>query len=365
MPVDIYAIISSNVSKNEEKANTTLPKEAEITDPDIIIEKSQDVNFVTRAFGTSVGTRSLMEETMINGLVKAILFEDTFGKYIQDTSEMNLAIKKFQESLFNKLKEYVQFKSRSETIEDLTLYDEDFEYNANSFESFIKNNSAFLKNIFPNLSFQISGNSDGRMTVGNLDNLYSQYSKYRSSKLELDAYIAYFLLLHFDDMVKRIYPSMIIRRSKWNKFETDNFDKYTLGSGAHVLQGWQDQEKEVMPEELMNDVTKELIRNIDIYKFGSGDSTNSKVAVSDFNRIISKIKYIAYTTAAHKLVPTDSDLYNIIISIYGEEIFDGEVTLYKILGNLNMDGACNYQKLFQLLSTETFWKFYAPSDIPN
>lgn len=341
----------------------TESKTDNIEDPSIVIEKSLDVNFTTKAYGTAVGPRSVMESTMREGLRNSIFYEDITDTFVQNTAEVNRNIKKFQEQLFETLKEYVASCSKL-PVERISLYKPiaggELVYTPQTFENFIKKYSKYLNPIFPEL--QIGKYSLDQMNTARLNDLYQDYNNESSnSKLTLDAYNAYFLLLHFDDMVHKIFPSMNIRKSKWNKFETDNIDKYSLGSGAHVVKGWQDQEKEIMPEELMDDVTKELIQNIDIYQYRSNISNNRKVAVSDFNRILTKIKQLANTAKAHDVMPEDSDLHRIVESIYGTNEFNGEITLYKILGNLNDDAAINYANLFKLLSTDAFWKFYATS----
>ena len=76
------------------------------------------------------------------------------------------------------------------------------------------------------------------------------------------------------------------------------------------------------------------------------------ITLADFNRIVTKLKKIAYLDSG--TTPITGALAETIKSIYGKSY----PNLRTLIGELNSDAPVNFKNLFTLLSKDSFWQAY-------
>lgn len=76
------------------------------------------------------------------------------------------------------------------------------------------------------------------------------------------------------------------------------------------------------------------------------------ITLADFNRIVTKLKKIAYLDSG--TTPITGALAETIKSIYGKSY----PNLRSLIGELNSDAPVNFRNLFILLSKDSFWQAY-------
>lgn len=353
----IKSFININTNKDTD-VSTDGSKEQALDDPEAA-HAPKKRNFITDAYKTSIGAKAVMERTFLEGILHSLLFNG--NTFTQTTYQLNQNIKIFQNELFARIVKYLNSKGKNY---ELPLYDAEGKY-VGDFDKFKADYANDLRRLQP---FATAFEDNDSMTISRLDFLTT--SSMTKSKVELDAYNAFFILTYFDDLIKIYVDPLKITNSKlYNSLKTNDFLKYHIGETSRIEEGWQDQEREIDITELISLVNKMLIEQIPVYNINHIEIkdpnntantkvhtttllTNQNVKLVDFLRIMTTIKKIAHTSEGHR---SFGNLRQKVRDIFGQEYEN----LFELIGNLNNDPNNNLRRLFELFSSYEFQKEYS------
>ena len=324
-------------------------------------EETDKMPFLTAGYRTSLGAQHRMETTMFHGLMRSFFVGDE--SQIQTFADVNEEIRKFYEEQYNLILDFIKYKKPDADftdIEHLYKIEHGKPVYTGAFEIIQERFSDILKAIRPRLSID---ESSGYPTVRDLDNWEDNYAKAKSDlqercKKSLDAYNAMFILTHHDDLVHKFFSKVDIAKgmpNKWNSFDLVGIigHKYQFGTMSNSLTTWHDDDKDFSAADLMDDETKGIVNTTKYKLYGENVQSMGKyITLADFNRIVTKLKKIAYLDSG--TTPITGALAETIKSIYGKSY----PNLRTLIGELNSDAPVNFKNLFTLLSKDSFWQAY-------
>lgn len=319
-------------------------KEKAIDDPQPVKKRT----FLTEAYRTALEAQKIMMNHFDEGMLHVILDN-------RSMEGINIGFKKFHEQLLQEIIRYLEKEhpEYSQELRNLRMYD-----NNGTYQDTLKtlaSDPRFEKE-FKLLNPHLSLSGVGRMTVDKLDKRSLNY--YGANKVILDAYNAFFILSNFDNLIKKTFPKMEIRKDAFGRFDYNESKglKYEIKKVSNAEQNFRDEDAEIVAEDLMDDITKKIIQDIKIYNFGNSvEASEERLSVADFNRIISKLKRFAFSKEAFTSL-SESSMINwkkAIDGVYGADHKYGN--LFTIIGTLNDDAPKNYRQFFTLLVNDNFW----------
>ena len=215
---------------------------------------------LTYAYGRALKARIRAEQHANTVGVHLLLYNDE--GIINGINELNHAIQLQQETLLNKVIEYLKENIPNFEYSDARMYE------------------------------------DGVYTgiVEKIQNEYSQYLKfdfnelndlYNKNKLDiLDSYSSWVILQNFDIILKNIYGKAINIDGNKTKY---NIGKYSIAGGSNVYTTWRTNEEIDLSKEV-NNITQSIVKSLPYYTADSATPSTSNLKFNEFVYILSKIK---------------------------------------------------------------------------
>lgn len=339
-----------NSEQNNVPANDDTPsKEDAVSDPNGVSAPRRR-KFITKYYHTSTGAIHMMRLMFYNGMKVATMT----GKqqFITSRDGINTGIRDFQENLLATLCDYVINKHQgqddySDVYEKwglATLY----KISENSYEG---EQRFVYTNVIEELE-QLPEIQELLKIDTNLNNVYRLYDTNPDQKIALDAYNAYFILKHFDDLLNEEIPEIEIVGCKGRYDISIIRDglKYKFGRMSHTSTNWRDDNKDFDAAKELPKPLQMIIETSNIYQRGTNiKKAKETLTLRDFNRIVSTLKKIACSKWA-------LDQFKGKVKEAVDNICKGKNynSFFELIGDLNNDPAINYGNLFKLLSSDAF-----------
>lgn len=294
------------------------------------------VSLLSKMFGANEDVRSYTEIVVSNSLVNSTLINRDSGYEIEDDVQLNHELQEYQQSLFDKVVNYIKENGNLSSDELLKVS------SYNVFNDLSKLNE-YVDKILPLSSL---GYHYGNSTI--------------SSNKFVDAYISWVILNNFDNYLLSKEGSFIgIKTNLIGTLSDDSEKYYFKGVGSRLRAGWEsDSEKDKKGAvDETSEIVKQLANTMEAYKWGSKSPVKGRVFdLSGLLYITHKIKSLIFepTIKNIKFSPVffSSEGYP-EFSKYENDL-QGK-TFYDLLGLLDTNNFKYYPIIVDLLSNKTFF----------
>lgn len=294
------------------------------------------VSLLSKMFGANEDVRSYTEIVVSNSLVNSTLINRDSGYEIEDDVQLNHELQEYQQSLFDKVVNYIKENGNLSSDELLKVS------SYNVFNDLSKL-SEYVDKILPLSSL---GYHYGRSTI--------------SSNKFVDAYISWVILNNFDNYLLSKEGFFIgIKTNLIGTLSDDSEKYYFKGVGSRLRAGWEsDSEKDKKGAvDETSEIVKQLANTMEAYKWGSKSPVKGRVFdLSGLLYITHKIKSLIFepTIKNIKFSPVffSSEGYP-EFSKYENDL-QGK-TFYDLLGLLDTNNFKYYPIIVDLLSNKTFF----------
>lgn len=216
-------------------------------------------------FGSSVVRNVLIKDFTKNVIYSTFIDLQNFTEISTDADRTKNLLK-YKAQL---LSDCIAFYKKSRKMEDQPLlYDSDYKLHALNDNVFTTLNDFFGKKTSQDLNVRVS----------------------REDPF-VNAYYKWFAFKHFDDLLSYTFRDLIHIDPRWmaKDPESASLTKYRITSGDRLAIGWNDKEK--MPDEVMNKVVEYLLNSFSRYRFGdTSPLQNDFLSKTDLNITAEQLK---------------------------------------------------------------------------
>ena len=301
-------------------------------------------SYLTKMYGNNEDVRSLAEITVYQNLVKHTLINREGEYEIEDDTQLNKELQKYQTQLFNNIIYYL--KTYAEVTDDVsTKLDTYNVFNESDFKDVNELAKIYLPlNLLSyHYSKSIAGNKIGRAFA--------------------EAYMSLVTLNNFDNYITSKQGNYINIKTNLIGKITDDTSKYSFkGMGARIRTGWEsdaDKDKKGAVDETP-DIIRAVADTMEIYKWGK--DTPVKGRVFDLNSLY----YITHVIKSLIFEPAVKNIkFNLVFfanpdyssfAKYKNDILG--LTFYDLLGLLDSNNMRYFPIIVEILNNEKFLNNY-------
>lgn len=309
-------------------------------------------NFLYEAFGHATRIRMRVEREATEEIVNASLVRRTAivrkdgsvspGQIITTNLELNDNLRRYQQSLLNKIVLFIRNKYSDKNLDilnDTRMYKDNngnLEYTG-IFHKLVEEFGESFKSASPDTLISWDSSTDG------------------VRKQQLEAYIAYHLLAHFDSLMDLNFgKSIVIDDFADNAFTGKN--KYSIADkGANNKTTWRTTEEIVLEQEV-DTIVQKIISTTPRYNYRTKTQyKDAYLRLADLSNAIAKIKDLAYAKM-DIMLDSDQVIYDLGLSNETVDFIENH-SLKSLINNVRVNPQKTLPVIFELLSNEEFRKY--------